>query len=179
MESVILNIIIHLDLKPKIDDFLFFLILYFSDLTPVFYPTYLLCFERKSCFSDVLKMYCVDLAAFRKNLNCQHTWSQDYRVADHNGGNIFWMRILMSFLIIIWSRLPLIQFQKNNSNDLKYHLSFFSFCNIKDSMLCRASFGHLLQEIQTVHWWKYFRRILLVSKTFPGFPSLSSEVLPF
>ena len=31
MESVILNIIIHLDLKPKIDDFFFFLILYFSD----------------------------------------------------------------------------------------------------------------------------------------------------
>ena len=64
----------------------FFLILYY--LTPVFYPTYLLvlCFERKSCFSDVLKMYCVDLAAFRKNLNCLHTWSQDYRVADHNGG---------------------------------------------------------------------------------------------
>ena len=98
----------------------FFLILYY--LTPAFYPTYLLvlCFERKSCFSDVLKMYCVDLAAFLKNLNCLHTWSQDYRVADHNGGNIFWMRILMFFKVQFDPVCHLYNFKKNELSKKKH-----------------------------------------------------------
>ena len=131
--TIIFLKIIHLDSKPKIDDF-FFLILYFSDLTPVFYPTYylLLCFERKSCFSDVLKMYCVDLAAFLKNLNCLHTWSQDYRVADHNWVNIFWMKIFIAqYFYKVKNGLSNIT-SKSSSKNLSNENKHWCFCCLQD-----------------------------------------------
>ena len=101
----------------------FFLILYY--LTPVFYPTYLLvlCFERKSCFSDVLKMYCVDLAAFLKNLNCLHTWSHDYRVADHNGGEYILNE--NSYVFSKYNLIPFATYTISKKNELskKKHFS--------------------------------------------------------